>query len=147
MSQQGKPYTPEQKAEIIESLKPFLEMGYSRRKACAFIGFDDTTLSKWVQDNPGLSMKLTGWENTLSSLALANVHKAIKIESETEDAKIDNSWKYLERKEESFKPKSDVTSDDKSMVDGVTVKIVHATQPTSDNDIREESESEDENNT
>lgn len=115
MAQQGKPYTPQEREQIIESLKPYLEMGFSRRKACSFIGFDDTTLSKWVQDDAGLSMKLTGWENALSALALANVHKALKVEAETEDARVDNSWRYLERKEESFKPKSDVTSNDKAL--------------------------------
>lgn len=115
MAQQGKPYTDKERQQIIESLQPYLEMGFSRRKACAFIGFDDTTLSKWVQDDKGLSTKLTGWENALSALALANVHKSLKAEAEMEGARIDNSKWYLERKEDSFKPKQDITSDDEKI--------------------------------
>lgn len=110
---QGKAFTPEERASIIESLKPFLEMGYSRNKACSFIGLDPTTLSKWVQADEALSMKLVAWENANIALALANVHKALKVEAETKDARVDNSWKYLERKEETFKPKQDMTSDNK----------------------------------
>jgi transposase-like protein len=133
--QQGKPYTPEEKAQIIESLKPYLEMGFSRRKACAFVGFDDTTLSKWVQADKGLSTKLTGWENALSALALANVHKALRIESETEDARVDSSWRYLERREDGFKPKQDITSDNEAITN-VNINVV--TQPTSEQDTGEE---------
>jgi transposase-like protein len=48
---QGKPFTPEERKIIIESLRPYLEMGFSRNKACKFIGLDPTTLSKWVQDD------------------------------------------------------------------------------------------------
>ena len=110
---QGKPFTSEQREEIIQSLKPFLEMGYSRNKSCAFIGLPPQTLSNWAIEDEALGMKLVAWENANVALALANVHKALKIESETEDARVDNSWKYLERKEETFKPKQDVTSDDK----------------------------------
>lgn len=112
---QGKAFTPEERQSIIESLQPFLEMGYSRNKACSFIGLDPTTLSKWVQDSEALSMKLVAWENANIALALANVHKALRVEAESEDARVDNSWKYLERKEETFKPKQDIMSDDKPL--------------------------------
>lgn len=115
MAQQGKAYTEKEKLGIIESLKPFLEMGYSRKKACSFIGFDDTTLGKWLKADAGLSSKVVAWENTNNALALANVYKALLKEAEADDGKVDNSWRYLERREESFKPKSDITSDDKQL--------------------------------
>lgn len=119
MSQQGKPYTPEQRATIIESLKPYLEMGFSRRKSCAFIGFDDTTLSKWVQDDPGLSIKLTSWENVNSALALATIHQAIQNEKLQADehgsTKADNAWKLVSKLEDGYKDKLDVTSNDKEL--------------------------------
>lgn len=119
MSQQGKPYTPEQRATIIESLQPYLEMGFSRRKACAFVGFDDTTLSKWVQEDPGLSIKLTSWENVNSAIALANIHQALKNESilvtEKGDIRVDNSWKLVSKLEDKYKDKLDVTSNEKQL--------------------------------
>ena len=119
MSQQGKAYTPEQRANIIESLKPYLEMGFSRKKACAFVGFDDTTLSKWVQDDPGLSTKLTGWENVNTALALATIHQAIQNEKlqadENGSTRAENAWKLVSKLEDGYKDKLDVTSNNKEL--------------------------------
>jgi hypothetical protein len=116
---QGKPFTPEQKATIIESLRPYLEMGFSRNKACRFIALDPTTLSKWVQDDEALSMKLVSWENVNSALALANIHQALKNESilagEKGDVRVDNSWKLISKLEDGYKDKLDVTTNDKEL--------------------------------
>ena len=95
---QGKAYTPQQRESIIESVRPFLEMGLSRNKACEAIGIDPTTLSKWVQDDEALSMRLRGYENTMNMLAIANINDALLKESETEDARKDTSKWYLERR-------------------------------------------------
>lgn len=119
MAQQGKAYTEQEKAGIIESLKPYLEMGFSRKKACAFVGFDDTTLSKWVQADKGLSTKLTSWENVNTALALANIHQALqneKIRAEEQgDTRMENSWKLVSKLEDGYKDKLDVTSNDKEL--------------------------------
>lgn len=116
---QGKAFTPEEKSAAIESLQSYLEMGFSRNKACSFVGLDPTTLSKWVKEDNGLSMKLTGWENKLSALALANVYQAIQNETiltnEKGDVRVDNSWKLLSKKEDGYKDKLDVTSNDKEL--------------------------------
>ena len=95
---QGKAYTEEERAEIIESLQPFLSVGMSRNKACEAIGLHPTTLSKWVQANESLSMKLKGWENSLNKLALQNIADALALEGETEDTRKDTSKWYLERR-------------------------------------------------
>lgn len=114
---QGKAFTPEERASIIESVRPFLEMGYSRNKACRFIGLDPTTLSKWVQEDEALSMKLIGWENVNNALALATIHQVIQNEKiqadENGSTKADNAWKLVSKLEEGYKDKLDVTSDDK----------------------------------
>lgn len=116
---QGKAFTPEERASIIESLRPYLEMGFSRNKSCRFIGLDPTTLSKWVQDDEALSMKLVGWENVNSALALANIHQALKNESvlatEKGDVRMENSWKLVSKLEEGYKDKLDVTSNDEKL--------------------------------
>jgi transposase-like protein len=128
MSQQGKAYTPEERANIIESLKPFLEMGFSRKKACAFIGFDDSTLSKWVQEDKGLSTKLTGWENVNTALALANIHQALLNESnkaiEHGETRMENSWKLVSKLEDGYKDKIDVTSNDEKIETPILVKFI-----------------------
>jgi transposase-like protein len=116
---QGKAFTKEERETIIESLKPYLEMGFSRNKSCRFIGLDPTTLSKWVQDDESLSMKLVSWENVNTALALANIHQALKNESilasEKGDIRMENSWKVVSKLEEGYKDKIDVTSDNKAL--------------------------------
>lgn len=95
---QGKEWTKEEKSDIIQSLKPFLEMGLSRNKACEAIGLTPSTLSNWVKDDEALGMKLKGWENTMNMLALTNVHSALEKEAEMEDARKETSKWYLERR-------------------------------------------------
>jgi len=116
MAQQGKAYTIEQKKMILESMQPFLELGFTRRKACKLVGLDETTFSKWVSGDIGLSMKVTGWENMTTALAVANIQMAIRKEAESEDdIRKENSWKWAERKEDSLKPKQDVTSNNETV--------------------------------
>ena len=116
---QGKPFTKEQRNTIVETLIPHLEMGFSRNKACAFIGLHPTTLSKWVQEDEALSMKLTSHENAMNVVALSNVYQALQNESkvlgEGNEVRAENTWKFLNVKEESFKPKQDVTSDGEAL--------------------------------
>jgi len=118
---QGKAFTPEQREMIIESIKPFLEMGFSRNKACEMVGLDPTTLSKWVQADEALSMKLTGWENTISALALHNMRDVIAKEGELEDTKKENTRWWLERKLKEFNPKQDITTDGEKLDFGVVI--------------------------
>lgn len=116
---QGKAFTPEQRETAIQSLQPYLEMGFSRNKSCALIGLPPQTLSNWVKEDESLGMKLSGWESKLSSLALSNVHQAIQNEAiaatENGEMRMDNTWKLLSKREEGFKDKLDVTSDDKAL--------------------------------
>lgn len=119
---QGKAFTTKERETIVESLKPYLEMGFSRNKACRFIGLEPTTLSKWVQDDESLSMKLVSWENVNTALALANIHQALKNESilatERGDVRMENSWKLVSKLEDGYKDKFDFTSNDKTV--GIT---------------------------
>lgn len=111
---QGKAFTPEQREMIIQSLRTYLEMGFSRNKACSLIGLPPQTLSNWVQNNEALGIKLQGFENTLSALAISNIASALRIEAESEDVKKETSKWWLERKlkEDGFSTKveQDITS-------------------------------------
>lgn len=110
---QGKPYTEKERETIVESLRPYLELGFSRSKACKFIGFDETTLSKWVNSDEVLSMKIEGWENTINTVAMANIRDAIMKESEMDDARKETTKWWLERRMKqdfSTKTEQDLTS-------------------------------------
>ena len=103
---QGKAFTKEQKTMIIQSLQPYLEMGFSRNKACELIGLPPQTLSNWSIEDEALGIKLQGWENTLNALAISNIASALQVEAESEDARKDTSKWWLERKMKAeFSPK------------------------------------------
>lgn len=118
---QGKEWTAEERETIIQSLRPYLEMGFSRNKSCAFVGLTPSTLSNWVKDDASLGMRLTGWENVNSALALANIRKAIENEGQKADqgdTKMENSWKLVSKLEDGYKDKLDVTSNDDTLTVG-----------------------------
>lgn len=111
---QGIEWTEDQRVQIIESLQPYLEAGLSRNRACQAIGFDPSTLSRWVKDDEALSIKLRGWENSLNVLAMANVASALKKEAELEDdARKETSKWWLERRMKiEFSPRIENTGAD-----------------------------------
>jgi hypothetical protein len=73
-------------------------MGFSRNKACAFVGLPPQTLSNWVVDDEALGMKLEGWENAINKLAIQNIVDAIQKEGELEDTRKETTKWWLERK-------------------------------------------------
>jgi transposase-like protein len=95
---QGKEWSPEERATIIQSLQPYLEAGLSRNKACEHIGLTPSTLSNWVKADESLGIKLQGWENATNILAIRNIMDAIAKESEMDDARKETSKWWLERR-------------------------------------------------
>ena len=110
---QGKAYTPEQKEIIIQSLKDYLELGFSRNKACDLIGLPPQTLSNWATTDEALRMKLQGWENAMNKLAMANLRDAMMKESEMEDNRKDTSkwWAERKMKDDGFSLRQEVTGE------------------------------------
>lgn len=93
---QGKEWTTEEREVIMQSLQPYLELGFSRNRACACIGLPPTTLSNWISQDKALGMKIQGWENAMNKLALENIRTAMMKESE--DSKADTAKWFAERK-------------------------------------------------
>ena len=124
---QGKGFTKEQKESIIQSLQPYLEMGFSRNKACEFIGLTPQTLSNWVQADESLLMKLTAWENVVNTTVMANLIDAINKESETDDAKKETSKWWAERRmKKEFSPRTELTGEEgETLTVPVLVEIIN----------------------
>jgi hypothetical protein len=127
---QGKAFTKEQKDSIIQSLREYLEIGFSRAKACKLIGLSDSTLSKWVVDDEILSMKVQGWENSINKLVYANIMSAIIKEGEMEDdLRKENTWKWADRKMKddgmTTKVETDITSNGKDLAP----TVINITKP------------------
>lgn len=77
---QGKPFTDEERNDIIESLKPYLMLNYDIKKShtLAFSNLSEkykdnipeyTTIQKWIKNNPSLSVKVKAWRNSISANA------------------------------------------------------------------------------
>jgi hypothetical protein len=123
---QGKAFTEEQRNTIIQSLQAYLELGFSRNKACELTGLAPATLSNWVKADEALGIKLQSWENAISTTAMANIRDAIQKESESEDARKETSKWWLERKmrqDFSVKTETDVTSKGEKLA-GATINIL-----------------------
>ena len=110
---QGKEWTPAEKESIIQSLRPFLEAGFSRNRACESIGLPPQTLSNWVKHEEELGMKLQGMENTLNILALSNIASALQTEAKNEDPRKEMSRWYAERRmKQEFSTRTESTGAD-----------------------------------
>lgn len=125
---QGREWTTEQRETIIQSIRPYLEQGFSRNKACEFVGLPPQTLSNWAVSDESLGIKLTSWENALNKLAINNIADALMKESESDDSKKETSRWWLERKlktDFSTKTETDVTSNGESVAP-VLIKFIDA---------------------
>lgn len=114
MSQQGKEYTTEQRTQAVESLQQYLEAGFSRNKACEMVCLNPSTLSRWIDADPTLGMKVRGWENAINKVAMSNIIDAINKESElNDDLRKENSWKWAERRmKDDFSTRQEATGKD-----------------------------------
>lgn len=114
----GKEWTKEQREQIVQSLKPYLEMGFSRNKACEFVGLAPATLSNWIKEEESLGILITSFENVVNTVAMQNVVDAINKENEMqEDIRKENSWKWLERRmKDDFSLKTENSVDQNTQV-------------------------------
>jgi len=134
---QGKAWTPEERETIIQSLKEYLELGFSRNKACAFIGLPPQTLSNWVQEDAALGMRLTGYENAMNKLAMANLRDAMMKEGEMDDNRKETSkwWAERKMKDDGFSTRTEQTgADGKELsTQPLVVKIIRDNQESNSN--------------
>jgi len=103
--QQGKPYTKEQREEIIKSLRPYLTLGYDLKNACILAQVTYETVWHWVKADTALLIKIKAWQNMVNAKARQNVAASIN-EGDTQESK----W-WLERKEKkTFSTRTDITT-------------------------------------
>jgi len=123
---QGKKFTPEQREQAIESLQAYLEVGFSRNKACEMVGLNPSTLCRWVEADESLGMKLRSWENAINMVVMSNLKQAIEKESELDDdLRKENSWKWAERKmkDDGFSTRNETTGKDGEPILGTNEEI------------------------
>lgn len=101
---QGKEWNKE---EVIETLRPYLQMGCSVSKACNYAGIPQSTVATWISDDEELRLKITAWQNEVNAKA-----RKVWIQSiENNDSTAARSWLQAKEKEE-FAERKEVTGGD-----------------------------------
>ena len=95
---QGKKFTKEQKDVIISSLQESLELGFSRAKSCKMVGLTESTLSRWINNDEALAMKIQSWENAINRIAMSNIRQQISAEADEADKRKEMTKWWSERK-------------------------------------------------
>lgn len=76
-----------------EVLKPFFQLGCSVTKACKYAGIAQQTVDTWIQEDEGLRLKITGWQNEIAAKARQNWRQKVAA------GEFDASKQWLERVE------------------------------------------------
>lgn len=117
----GDPHTPAERKAVYESLKPFLQLGYSVRKACILAQFPYTTLCEWLKKSDSSRMQLAYWKATPSIAARQNIVKDIvekkDVKSsqwwlETNESKEFNRKINVQEVDDDFIPEGDIEYED-----------------------------------
>ena len=137
---QGREFTPEQRENILESIRPYLQMGYSINKACILAQIDGSVIYKWCEADETLSKKIESWRNMVTAIARQNLVKSIQGDKDKGiPGDIDNSKWWLERTaRDEFGKNLDLSSLGKPISDNI-IKFVDftgndKTEPLKDNE-------------
>ena len=108
MAEVGRPtvMTP----DIVNKLELGFTMGFTDVEACLYANISKQTLYDYCKKIEGYTDRKEGLKNHPKLLAKVNLYKALK-----DNKKVDDSKWYLERRDKEFKPKNDITSDDKPL--------------------------------
>jgi hypothetical protein len=113
--QQGKPYTKEQREEIIESLRPYLTLGYDLKNACVLAQVTYETVWEWVNKDTALLIKIKAWQNLVNAKARQNVAQKIN-DGDT----LESKWWLARREKNEFSTRQENTgANGESLFDGL----------------------------
>ena len=66
------------KEEVMKVLEEYFRLGMNVSKACKYAGIDQSTVSRWLKDDPTLSLKVQGWQNLVNMTARKNIVRRIE---------------------------------------------------------------------
>ena len=95
------------KDEVILLLEPYFKLGLNVTKACDYAGIPRTTVQTWIEGDEELRLKVTAWQNEVSTTARKNWAEKIKT------GNFEASTEWLKRKEkDEFSDRQEVTGAD-----------------------------------
>jgi hypothetical protein len=93
--------------EVLDKLRQAFLFGATKEEACAFADIGYRTLYDYVDRNPEFSQEIEKWQQSPILKAKKTVMNSL------DDPKV-SQW-YLERRAKEFKPKQDLTTNDKDL--------------------------------
>lgn len=115
--------------DTLEKLRQAFIIGATKEEACAFAEISKVTLYSYIDKNPDFVNAIEAWQKTPLLKAKATVNKNL------DDAKT-AQW-YLERRAKEFKPKQDLTTNDKDLptpilngIEGINVSTNNGSEET-----------------
>ncbi len=106
----------------LQLLEGYFADGASDKLACFLANISESTLYNYQNDNPEFLERKEFLKDQVKFQARKNIREKIKAED------IDVSKWYLERRDKSFKPKSDITTDDEPLP--ILIKFINGTNDT-----------------
>jgi hypothetical protein len=110
------------KGIVLKKLEDAFSNGATDREACFLAGISNQTLYDHQERHPEFIERKETLKEMIKFQARLKIKQAIDKEKKPETSK----W-YLERRDKEFKPKSDLTSDDKE-IKPVLVKFLNGKQ-------------------
>jgi hypothetical protein len=93
--------------EVLDKLRQAFLIGATKEEACAFANIGYRTLYDYLDKKPEFSQEIEKWQKEPILKAKATIVKNL------DDSK--NAQWYLERRAKEFKPKQDLTTNDKEL--------------------------------
>lgn len=105
--QQGKAYTDEQKAKIMESIRPYLQLEFDIKNACAMANAPYESVLNWIKKDPALYIQVEAWQKSVQAKSRQNVAQTIS-QGDVENSK----WWLLHSGKKNFSHKIEQTGKD-----------------------------------
>lgn len=93
---------------VVKKLEEAFAKGANITTACFYANISRQTLYNWIKENPDLKERFDSLQENPVMKALETIYNKL-------DDKEIAKW-YLERRNKDFKPKSDMTSDDRPII-------------------------------
>ena len=101
---QGKAFD---KDKVLETLRPYFQLGCSIPKACAYAGIRYEAVWKWIKDDEELRIQITAWQNEMNTIA----RKVYLEKMRRGDFQAADKWLSKKEKDE-FSDRTEVTGKD-----------------------------------
>ena len=62
------------------------------------VGLTESTLSRWINNDEALAMKIQSWENAINRIAMSNIRQQISAEADEADKRKEMTKWWSERK-------------------------------------------------